>query len=135
MGIPRHKTNPKNRTAATTQTYPRRTFPFSRRPEAGFNQFVWGGYILQRLWPAEKVFIDGQTDFYGEALLREYFEVINVDAGWEDVLDKYAVSWMLIPRDGELAEYLYSVDDDVWNVIYEDDIAVIFRRDDDIAVP
>jgi len=106
-------------------------------PQTGnmFNQFVWGGYILYGLWPAEKVFIDGQTDFYGEALLREYFEVINVDVGWEAVLDKYAVSWMLIPRDDELAEYLYSVDDDVWNVIYEDDIAVIFRRDDDIAVP
>jgi len=108
-----------------------------QNPQTGnmFNQFAWGGYILYRLWPAEKVFIDGQTDFYGEALLREYFEVTNVGVGWEAILDKYAVSWMLIPRNDELAEYLYFVDDDVWDVIYEDDTAVIFRRDDDIAVP
>ncbi len=31
-----------------------------------FNEFTWGGYLLYRLWPEQKVFIDGQTDFYGE---------------------------------------------------------------------
>jgi hypothetical protein len=94
-----------------------------------FNHFVWGGYILYRMWPTEVVFIDGQTDFYGEALMREYFEVINLSAGWEDILDKYDVSWLLIPRNQALAKYMYSVDDDVWDVIYEDNTSVIFRRD------
>lgn len=93
-----------------------------------FNHFIWGGYILYRMWPDEVVFIDGQTDFYGEALMREYYEVIDLNANWEGVLDKYAVSWMLIPRSEALAKYLYSVDDDAWHVIYEDETAVIFRR-------
>jgi len=39
------------------------------------------------------------------------------------------VAWIFIPRDVMLARYLYSVNDDAWNVIYEDDLAVIFRRD------
>jgi len=30
---------------------------------------------LYRLWPEKQVFIDGQTDFYGEALSREYAQV------------------------------------------------------------
>ncbi len=94
-----------------------------------FNHFIWGGYILYRMWPHETVFIDGQTDFYGEALMREYFDVIDLNATWEDVLDKHAVSWMLIPRNEGLAKYLYSVDDDAWHVIYADETAVIFRRD------
>jgi hypothetical protein len=34
----------------------------------GFNYFPWGGYILYRAWPEQHVFIDGQTDFYGESL-------------------------------------------------------------------
>jgi len=100
-----------------------------------FNQFVWGGYILYRMWPDEVVFIDGQTDFYGEALMREYFEVINLSAGWEGVLDKYDVSWMLVPRGETLANYLYSIHDDAWDVIYEDDTAVIFRRDSGNVAP
>jgi hypothetical protein len=106
-----------------------------KNPQDGkvFNQFIWGGYILYRMWPTETVFIDGQTDFYGEALMREYFDVINVSADWENILDKYDVSWLLIPRDETLARYLYSVDDDSWNVIYQDDTSVIFRRD--LATP
>ncbi len=100
-------------------------------PQEGrvFNHFIWGGYILYRMWPEEVVFIDGQTDFYGEALMREYFEVINLSTGWEGILDKYNVSWLLIPRNESLAKHLYSMDDDAWNVIYEDGTAVIFRRD------
>jgi len=94
-----------------------------------FNQFIWGGYILYRMWPDEVVFIDGQTDFYGEALMREYIEVISLSKGWKEILDKHDVSWMLIPRDEMLAQYLFSVDDDAWHVIYDDGTAVIFRRD------
>jgi hypothetical protein len=102
-----------------------------KNPQDGrmFNHFIWGGYILYRTWPTEVVFIDGQTDFYGETLMREYIEVISLSAGWEDILDKYDVTWMLIPRKESLADYLYSVDDDAWDVIYQDDTAVIFRRD------
>ena len=103
-----------------------------KNPQDGkmFNHFIWGGYILYRMWPHETVFIDGQTDFYGEALMREYYDVIDLNANWEDVLAKHAVSWMLIPRNEGLAKYLYSVDDDdAWHVIYADETAVIFRRD------
>ena len=43
-------------------------------PQSGnvFNYFPWGGYLLYRDWPQTRVFIDGQTDFYGEALTRDY---------------------------------------------------------------
>lgn len=100
-----------------------------------FNHFIWGGYILYRLWPRELVFIDGQTDFYGEALMREYFDVINLNGNWENILDRYDVAWLIIPRDGTLAKYLYSKDDDPWKVIYEDQTAVIFRKDGGMTVP
>jgi hypothetical protein len=99
-----------------------------QHPQEGkmFNQFAWGGYILYRLWPAEVVFIDGQTDFYGETLMREYIDVITLTSGWKDILARHDVSWMLIPRNETLARYLYTVDD--WTAIYEDDTSVIFRR-------
>ncbi|MFT3895647.1 MAG: hypothetical protein QM730_28835 [Anaerolineales bacterium] len=49
----------------------------SNNPPKGkmFNYFTWGGYLLYRLWPEQQVFIDGQTDFYGETLSREYVQV------------------------------------------------------------
>lgn len=100
-----------------------------QNPQDGrvFNQFVWGGYMLYRLWPHELVFIDGQTDFYGEALMREYIEVISLSDGWEDILTRHEVSWMLIPRNEMLARALYERPEE-WTPIYEDATAVIFRR-------
>jgi hypothetical protein len=100
-----------------------------QNPQEGrvFNQFVWGGYLLYRLWPAELVFIDGQTDFYGEALMREYIEVISLSDGWENILDKHQVDWLLIPRDDMLAQAIESRPNE-WTVLYEDATAVIFRR-------
>ena len=100
-----------------------------------FNHFIWGGYILYRLWPDELVFIDGQTDFYGETLFREYFDVINVSEGWENILDKHDISWMIIPSYDRLAEYLKSNPDGLWKAIYEDNTAVILRRRDEKTLP
>ena len=94
-----------------------------------FNHFVWGGYLLYRTWPNELVFIDGQTDFYGEPLTREYLTVVNGADGWQSILDEYGVEWMLLRGDDPLAVKLSAVEDDGWLLIYEDDLAVIFRRD------
>jgi hypothetical protein len=58
--------------------------------------------------------------------MREYIDVITLTDGWEKILERHDVSWMLIPRNEMLAQHLYTVDD--WTVIYEDDTSVIFRR-------
>ena len=50
-----------------------------------FNNFIWGGYLLQA-WPEQRVFIDGGTDHYGEQLFNEYIQVWNLEPGWRDVL-------------------------------------------------
>ena len=100
-----------------------------------FNHFIWGGYILYRMWPDELVFIGGQTDFYGETLFREYLDVINLSDGWENILNKYDISWMIIPSHDRLAEYMKSTHDSAWHVIYEDDTASIFRRAAEKASP
>jgi hypothetical protein len=92
----------------------------------GFNHFPWGGYLLYRFWPERLVFIDGQTDFYGEELTREYEEVITVSENWEEVLTKYDIEWALIPAGSDLAEVLtYNPD---WSLAYFDQTAVIFTR-------
>ena len=91
-----------------------------------FNYFVWGGYLLYREWPEMNVFIDGQTDFYGEELSREYLEVLALDPGWEDVLAKYNVDWVLLPVDELAARTLQQKAD--WTVVYKDGTAVIVHR-------
>ena len=113
--------------------YDARVFPtqamdwLESHPQNGnmFNYFTWGGYILYRGWPQSLVFIDGQTDFYGEALTREYEQVIVQGTGWNDILEKYEVEWVLLPVSTPLAEALKDSD---WQILYEDPVAVILRK-------
>jgi hypothetical protein len=97
-------------------------------PQEGrmFNNFIWGGYLLHRLWPQQTVFIDGQTDFYGEALTREYMQVMALDDDWEDVLEKYDVSWVIVQSDKPLVHALQ--DELNWNAVYRDETATILRK-------
>jgi hypothetical protein len=86
----------------------------------------WGGYVLYRLYPTNRVFIDDRHDFYGEAFLKRYTEVIHVAPTWSRVLDDERVNWILIPHDSPLAQVLKESHD--WSVLYEDEVASLFRR-------
>ena len=99
-----------------------------QHPQQGnmFNHFPWGGYLLYRHWPERPVFIDGQTDFYGENLTRQYEKVLTLAPGWEDVLDQYHVDWVIIPTSGDLAGEMRSSAH--WETVYRDDTAVIFNK-------
>jgi hypothetical protein len=89
-----------------------------------FNEFDWGGYLLLRLWPNQQIFMDGHTHIYGEALTREYEQVITLRPGWEGILKKYDVKWAIIRRNTPLARALSASDN--WSIAYEDPTAVIF---------
>jgi hypothetical protein len=91
-----------------------------------FNEFNWGGYLLYRLWPDQKVFLDSQTDFYGEALLREYEQVITASKDWDKVLSKHEVSWVILSSQSRLNDTL-RMDMD-WKFLYEDQTAIIARK-------
>jgi hypothetical protein len=92
----------------------------------GFSVMHWGGYLLHELWPAQQVFIDGQTDFYGEQLFRDYLAVAELRAGWEDVLRRYDVEWIVFQSDTPLVRTLAA--DPGWRVTYRDDVATVLIR-------
>jgi hypothetical protein len=91
-----------------------------------FNNFIWGGYLLHELWPSQRVFIDGQTDFYGEALTQEYLTVQDVKPGWRDVLDRYDVQWIIFRSDSPLEQVLMASGN--WDTVYRDSMAVVLTR-------
>lgn len=96
-------------------------------PQTGnmFNEFNWGGYLLYRLWPGQTVFLDSQTDFYGEALLREYEQALTAQEGWEAILEKYKVEWVILAPDSALALALANKG---WQILYADETAILLRQ-------
>jgi hypothetical protein len=91
-----------------------------------FNDFIWGGYLLYA-WPGVPVFIDGQTDFYGEKLTREYQQLRSVAPGWRDVLDRHGVRWVLVRPDAPLSTALELTGE--WHAVYEDSTAIAWVVD------
>jgi hypothetical protein len=100
----------------------------SENPQSGnmFNEFNWGGYLLFRLWPGQRVFLDSQTDFYGEELVRAYEEILSARGDWEEALAKYDVGWAIIRPTSDLGLTLRKEEN--WEILYEDNVAVIFKK-------
>ncbi len=86
----------------------------------------WGGYLIYRLYPQARVFMDDRHDLYGEAFLKEYLKVIRVQPGWERVLSDGQVGFVLVPRESALATILRQTKP--WIAIHEDEAAVLFQN-------
>jgi hypothetical protein len=90
-----------------------------------FNQYVWGGYLMHTL-PEHRVFVDGRTDFYGEALIRQFDATASLSTNWMDALVQYNVSWTLMPTTHRLNLALALLPG--WKCVYSNQVATIFRK-------
>jgi hypothetical protein len=91
-----------------------------------FNDINWGGYLLYRMWPEQHVFIDSQTDFYGEALTRQSLDILNGEKNWDTDLSQYNVTWIIVPIEANLANEAEQSPN--WEIAYKDNVAIIFVR-------
>jgi hypothetical protein len=98
-----------------------------RPPGPMFNSYNWGGYLLFTLWPDYPVFVDGRTDLYDDAFLRQYLTIYVADEGWQGLLDQYRIRLVIVETGSTLAKFLRI--DPMWREAYRDQMAVIFVRD------
>jgi hypothetical protein len=85
----------------------------------------WGGYLIYRLYPRNKVVIDDRHDFYGEPFLRSYLTMMHVEPGWEDFF-KWRSSCLVLPRTAALSAVLSKMPE--WKPVYSDEVAIVFVR-------
>jgi tetratricopeptide (TPR) repeat protein len=104
-----------------------------------FNTDVWASSILWR-WRGvgHPVFVDARLEAYPEEFWRdEYYRVLQAAPGWEDVLDRRQVQWVMVRREGgqvdeRIGEVLWR--HPVWGLVYWDDFVMIFLRRDGPSV-
>ena len=87
----------------------------------------WGGYLIYRLYPKEKVVVDDRHDLYGEEFFKSYLKMMYGERGWDEFLRTHDASCALLPRDAALASLLATTQG--WKLIYSDNVAVVFVRD------
>jgi hypothetical protein len=86
----------------------------------------WGGYLIYRLYPQNKVFVDDRHDLYGEEFLKEYLKAIRLTPDWNGFLEKKKVNWALLPAESSLANMLKETSR--WNLVYQDGTSVLLER-------
>lgn len=91
-----------------------------------FTPDYWGGYLIYRLYPRNKVFIDDRHDLYRDQLIKDYMQIVFVQPDWANVLDKEGVNWVLAPSESSLANILRL--SPAWKITQQDSIASLFQR-------
>ena len=87
----------------------------------------WGGYLIYRLYPREKVVLDDRHDLYGEPFLKSYVTTLHGESGWRQFLDQHEIGCIILPKDAALTSLLLETGD--WKPIYTDPFAIVFARD------
>jgi hypothetical protein len=95
-------------------------------PQPIFNEYVWGGYLIWRLYPEYRVNMDGRADVYGDALVEEFLAVHDGEPKWREALDRQGIRTVLVKPDVPLASLLR--EDSAWQRAFEDNASVIFVR-------
>ena len=93
------------------------------------NSYNWGGYLMFAL-PDYPVYVDGRTDLYRDEFLTRYLRTALGRDEWRDVLDEDGINMVVVESGSGLAINLR--EEPGWTLIYEDDKAVIFTRDEAI---
>ena len=91
-----------------------------------FTSDGWGHYLTYRFPHPYRIFIDGRTDFFGEAFTGEYLRTINGIGEWEETLRKYDVQMVLVPSNYQLAAKIKLAAN--WRLVEDDSSAVLFAR-------
>jgi hypothetical protein len=119
--------------AALADDDPRAGLDYLCRSDCQGNVFApleWGGYLTWFLSDRVWVFMDGRIDFFPEPVWREYLQVALAEPGWESVLSRHKITWVVWSKQmcGELPSRLSGVSG--WEKVYEDELVLIWARRD-----
>jgi hypothetical protein len=103
-----------------------------RNPIPGkmFNFFDIGGFLDWQLYPGALTFIDGRA--YNQQVFMEHQSVTGGAPGWERILDKYGITYIVLKTMDSSGMILPIVpilaNDPNWSLVFSDGLFVIFVR-------
>jgi hypothetical protein len=118
------------RAADESQNFPVAAVEFMRSnslPQPVYNEYGWGGYMIWKLYPDYRVYIDGRADVYGDAYIEEFLKTHDGVAAWREPLERVGVRTVFVSPDSPLASLLR--EEAGWHKAFEDKQAVIFVKE------
>ncbi|MGD9496958.1 MAG: hypothetical protein AB7Y46_11720 [Armatimonadota bacterium] len=96
-----------------------------------FNTYRWGGYLIWRLWPRQRVFIDGRADVIGREIAMDWQKAHKLEDGWQEVLERYRIDWAILSVSSPLCRALEIHPD--WRLACEEPTARLYVRRGSVA--
>ncbi len=103
--------------------------PAASAPPRLLTSDQWGDYLIYRLYPDERVFVDGRSDFYGPVIGRQYLELLNAAPTWKNIVVAYDFDVALLPAEWPLGRLMML--DPGWRIRYQDRQAILLERNRD----
>lgn len=96
-------------------------------PPRTLASYSWAGYVLWKLYPRYRDFIDGRADtLYNSRILSAYLAAASAAPNWETILNRYGVQNVLVEPASPLAAVL--AQNAGWRLVYHDGTAVLYTR-------
>ncbi|MGH6937378.1 MAG: hypothetical protein ACRED2_14645, partial [Methylocella sp.] len=116
--------------AAMDERIPVKAVEFIRNAEIEgriFNEYGFGGYLIQQFHPTQRVFIDGRADVFGDEFLKQYLDIYKGAPAWEQAFDEYGIEVVVVPRKAPLRQLLLARGD--FKLVYDDEHNSILVKD------
>jgi hypothetical protein len=91
-----------------------------------FNWYDWGGYLIWKLYPERRVYIDGRADVYGDAFIEEFLRASRGEGDWREPLRRYEIRTVITKPDSPLVSLLEH--EGGWSKAFEDKQAVVLIK-------
>lgn len=91
-----------------------------------FNSYRYGGYLLYRLYPQQRVFIDARADMYDSRIHADYKTIFFARPKWRSLVEHYRIDYFVFERNTPIAKVL-SKDKD-FSIVYRDSHNIIALR-------
>ena len=97
------------------------------------NEMHWGGYLIFKRWPGERVQIDGRTPVYGDEFYREFTDAFRSARNFEEYLDRFDIDYILLAaKYARPFRYLHRFlrDSPRWKLVLADGRSYIYLKGD-----
>jgi len=84
-----------------------------------FNSYQYGGYLIFRLYPAQKVFVYPRTDIYhNDGFVQKLDAILQGRPNWKKLFDRYEIDYVVCESNAALRQLL--LEDGDFRLVFDD---------------
>jgi beta-lactamase class A len=87
---------------------------------------AWGGYLILKYWPEQKVFVDDRYDMYPRSVLEDFLHFSDADGRWSEILDRNRIDLVVWPANAPIVRLMEASPG--WTEVHRDKRAVVLVR-------